>query len=216
HAIVTHPEYGRVYAYEVDGYGGHTLMDDANVSSLLAHLGRVLVEGVGVGVLQDAARLAADNARHELAQGRVLGHELQIRPYLGRAVAQPHGVEVAGNDVGIGPALAHAEGGGSVEGVGKAIAKQPAQLGVLHRSAKFRDGGLHGPAAKAALARRRPHHGKRRGSRVGKPQERASDKQAGVAQEKAAIHGRGGKIRLVKMAGKKQPNECLPGVGRMN
>jgi meiotically up-regulated gene 157 (Mug157) protein len=43
HALVTHPEYGRVYAYEVDGYGGHTLMDDANVPSLLAlpYLGSV-------------------------------------------------------------------------------------------------------------------------------------------------------------------------------
>jgi meiotically up-regulated gene 157 (Mug157) protein len=36
HAIVTHPEYGRVYAYEVDGFGSHVLMDDANVPSLLA------------------------------------------------------------------------------------------------------------------------------------------------------------------------------------
>ena len=36
HAIVTHPEHGRVYAYEVDGFGSHVLMDDANVPSLLA------------------------------------------------------------------------------------------------------------------------------------------------------------------------------------
>ena len=36
HGIVTHPELGRIYAYEVDGLGGVCLMDDANVPSLLA------------------------------------------------------------------------------------------------------------------------------------------------------------------------------------
>ena len=43
HAVVPHPEFGPVYAYEVDGYGGHILMDDANVPSLLAlpYLGAV-------------------------------------------------------------------------------------------------------------------------------------------------------------------------------
>lgn len=36
HAIVTHPVYGDVFAYEADGFGNHTFMDDANVPSLLA------------------------------------------------------------------------------------------------------------------------------------------------------------------------------------
>jgi meiotically up-regulated gene 157 (Mug157) protein len=36
HAILTHPVHGRVYAYEVNGYGGHALLDDACVPSLLS------------------------------------------------------------------------------------------------------------------------------------------------------------------------------------
>jgi len=36
HGVVMHGKYGRVFAYEVDGYGSQILMDDANVPSLLA------------------------------------------------------------------------------------------------------------------------------------------------------------------------------------
>lgn len=36
HAIVEHPTYGKVYAFEVDGFGNAYFMDDANVPSLLA------------------------------------------------------------------------------------------------------------------------------------------------------------------------------------
>lgn len=36
HAVVDHPEFGKIYAYEVDGFGSCFLMDDANVPSLLA------------------------------------------------------------------------------------------------------------------------------------------------------------------------------------
>ena len=36
HAVYEHPEYGKIYAYEVDGFGSQFLMDDANVPSLLA------------------------------------------------------------------------------------------------------------------------------------------------------------------------------------
>lgn len=36
YAIYNHPEFGKMYAFEVDGFGNHFLMDDANVPSLLA------------------------------------------------------------------------------------------------------------------------------------------------------------------------------------
>ncbi|RMZ76703.1 hypothetical protein DV737_g4685, partial [Chaetothyriales sp. CBS 132003] len=36
HAVIEHPVHGKVLAYEVDGYGSHLLMDDANVPSLLS------------------------------------------------------------------------------------------------------------------------------------------------------------------------------------
>jgi uncharacterized protein len=35
-AIVDHPRFGQIYAYETDGFGDHHLMDDANVPSLLS------------------------------------------------------------------------------------------------------------------------------------------------------------------------------------
>lgn len=46
YGVVKHPEFGKMYAFEVDGFGGQILMDDANVPSLLAlpYLGDVDVK----------------------------------------------------------------------------------------------------------------------------------------------------------------------------
>ena len=43
HAVVKHPKFGKIYAYEVDGFGNAFMMDDANIPSLLslAYLGAV-------------------------------------------------------------------------------------------------------------------------------------------------------------------------------
>lgn len=46
YATYDHPKYGRIYAFEVDGFGNRLLMDDANVPSLLAmpYLGDVAID----------------------------------------------------------------------------------------------------------------------------------------------------------------------------
>lgn len=46
YAVYKHPKYGKIYAFEVDGFGNQLLMDDANVPSLLAmpYLGDVDVK----------------------------------------------------------------------------------------------------------------------------------------------------------------------------
>jgi uncharacterized protein len=36
HAIINHPTFGKIYAYEIDGFGSANLMDDANIPSLLS------------------------------------------------------------------------------------------------------------------------------------------------------------------------------------
>ena len=36
HGIVEHPVHGKIYAYEIDGYGNHVCMDDANAPGLLS------------------------------------------------------------------------------------------------------------------------------------------------------------------------------------
>lgn len=49
HALVAHPRQGRVWAYEVDGFGNALFMDDANVPSLLA------LPYLGSGTTEDPA-----------------------------------------------------------------------------------------------------------------------------------------------------------------
>jgi meiotically up-regulated gene 157 (Mug157) protein len=46
HAVVKHPKFGKIYAFEVDGFGNAFMMDDANIPSLLslAYLGCVSVD----------------------------------------------------------------------------------------------------------------------------------------------------------------------------
>lgn len=68
YAIVEHPEFGQVYAYEVDGFGGCVFMDDANVPSLLAlpFLGCV---DVNDSVYQNTRRLVLSSSNPYFFKG---------------------------------------------------------------------------------------------------------------------------------------------------
>ena len=59
------------------------------------------VEGVGIRVDEDAGKLPTDNAADEVAQGFVLIHIAEVGPHLCGTVAQPHGLDVAGDDKGV-------------------------------------------------------------------------------------------------------------------
>jgi meiotically up-regulated gene 157 (Mug157) protein len=62
YGVVTHPKYGKIYAFEVDGFGGAYMMDDSNVPSLLSlpYLGAIAKDDV---IYQNTRKfvLSADN-----------------------------------------------------------------------------------------------------------------------------------------------------------
>lgn len=68
HATYDHPEYGTIYAYEVDGFGNKLLMDDANVPSLqaMAYLGDVSVDDP---VYQNTRRFVWSNSNPYFFKG---------------------------------------------------------------------------------------------------------------------------------------------------
>ncbi|KAK1830036.1 hypothetical protein QBC39DRAFT_412153 [Podospora conica] len=72
-AVVKHREFGDIFAYEVDGYGGANLMDDANVPSLLAlpfWNYTVPAEGKTTSEAAEAAveKAAEEEAKHDFAR----------------------------------------------------------------------------------------------------------------------------------------------------
>jgi uncharacterized protein len=80
-AVFVHPTYGEVFAYEVDGFGNHTFMDDANVPSLLglpylqsAHftgdLSVLNTDKHGYAVYQNTRRMLLSDANPFFFKGR--------------------------------------------------------------------------------------------------------------------------------------------------
>ena len=67
---IKHPQFGEIYAYEVDGLGNHLLMDDANVPSLLA--------------MPYLGYCAADDATYQATRAFVLS---KANPYFYQGVA---------------------------------------------------------------------------------------------------------------------------------
>ena len=116
------------------------------VAALLVH-----VEGVGVGVNQHAFHLAVDDARNKGLQVLILLHKGKVRPHLRGAIPQPHGVDIAGNNEGVGLSVLLGEVYGTVERVGEAVAEEPGYLLVGNLRLHLLDGTLDGRARKVAL-----------------------------------------------------------------
>lgn len=104
-AIVTHREFGDIFAYEVDGFGGVNLMDDANVPSLLsmplfkyAESRFPLPDGAKLrdyrAVYQNTRRFVLSLANPYYAQGPSLS--AVGGPHLGPGKAWPMAALVAG------------------------------------------------------------------------------------------------------------------------
>ena len=116
--------------------------------------GRVLHEGVGVRIDQDAARLPLDEAVEQPAQRCILGRQMDIGLQLRRTVAQPHRIDVAGDDERVGLSVDRPQFSRGVERVGIAIFKQPADLRVRDLRLHPRDLGLDRRAGEASLTLR--------------------------------------------------------------
>ena len=69
YAVYNHPKYGKIYAFEVDGFYNHVFMDDANVPSLLAlpYLGCVDMDDP---VYLNTRKLVLSNANPYFFQGK--------------------------------------------------------------------------------------------------------------------------------------------------
>lgn len=69
HAVVRHKRFGQIFAYEVDGYGNHLFMDDANVPNLISipYLG---FRPATDAVYQNTRRFVLSNSNPYFARGK--------------------------------------------------------------------------------------------------------------------------------------------------
>ena len=93
HAVVNHPKAGRVYAFEVDGFGNFYCTDDGNVPSLLSlpYLGAVKT---GDKLYQSTRRLLLSDLNPYYCQGKVASGP--GGPHVGMDMIWPLGVIMVG------------------------------------------------------------------------------------------------------------------------
>ncbi len=91
HGVVIHPRYGRVYAYEVDGFGNFYCIDDGNVPSLLS-LPYLDAVGPGDPVYQNTRRLVLSDGNPYYCKGKAA--EGPGGPHVGMDMIWPLGLIV--------------------------------------------------------------------------------------------------------------------------
>lgn len=93
YALVQHPVFGEIYAYEVDGFGSQILMDDANVPSLMS-LGYLGIHDLDDELYQNTrAYLLSDYNPYFLRGEAAIG---QGSPHTGKESIWPMGIILRG------------------------------------------------------------------------------------------------------------------------
>jgi meiotically up-regulated gene 157 (Mug157) protein len=93
HAIVHHATLGKIYAYEVDGYGNYYCIDDGNVPSLLSlpYIGAVKA---GDLIYKNTRRLILSNSNPYYCQGKAASGP--GGPHVGMGMIWPLGLIMEG------------------------------------------------------------------------------------------------------------------------
>ena len=112
------------------------------------------VERVGVRVDQDTSRLPVDDPGDHIFELPIFPRERQVGRNLRGRVAQPHGVDVSRDHVGVRSVLVRAESDSSVKRVREAVLKQPGKLRVDNRTFYFDDLRFDRFAHEPSLSRR--------------------------------------------------------------
>ncbi|KAI5464686.1 hypothetical protein BGZ63DRAFT_378366 [Mariannaea sp. PMI_226] len=91
YAIIPHPKFGNMYAYEVDGFGSYNLMDDANLPSLLSipHMG---YKPASQHIYDNTRQFILSSSNPYYARGPILN--ATGGPHLGPGMAWPMGLIV--------------------------------------------------------------------------------------------------------------------------
>src|SRR5581483_545739 len=112
-------------------------------------------ERVRIAVDLDEPRVAANHTFEKPSQGGIVLGERKVGPHLRGGVAEPHRINIAGNDVGVRLALKTAWKDGGVQRVWKAMLKYPSQFRAAGRRAHLGDCVLDNRRAKTPSGHRR-------------------------------------------------------------
>ncbi|KAH8724433.1 hypothetical protein GQ44DRAFT_727788 [Phaeosphaeriaceae sp. PMI808] len=129
HAIVSDPLHGKIYAYEIDGYGSHIAMDDPNIPSLLS------APFLGYTTLQDPI--------YQNTRAKVLSKD---NPYyawgpLIRGPGSPHTLPGKVWPMGVIMGMLTSDNDGEIrEGLDMVVGSTEG-LGLVHESVETRAGG---------------------------------------------------------------------------
>ncbi|MGN6368545.1 MAG: glycoside hydrolase family 125 protein [Phycisphaerae bacterium] len=91
HAILEHPTYGKVFAYEIDGYASLHMMDDANLPNLLSlpYLGFCSATDP---IYQNTRRFSLSPDNPYFAKGPAVPHGALSGPHIGQSWVWPLGI----------------------------------------------------------------------------------------------------------------------------